>query len=71
MEEITWTIIMVIYGIFVVFGTKMIFEFMISRNMEKNVAIYYNRKILHMFCGGFIGMLAPFVLDKPIYALYI
>ena len=39
--------------------------------MEKNVAIYYNRKILHMFCGGFIGMLAPFVLDKPIYALYI
>ena len=71
MEEITWTIIMVIYGIFVVFGTKMIFEYMISRNMEKNVAIYYNRKILHMFCGGFIGMLAPFVLDKPIYALYI
>ena len=71
MEEITWTIIMVIYGIFVVFGTKMIFEYMISRNMEKNVAIYYNRKILHMFCGGFIGMLAPFVLDKPIYGLYI
>ncbi len=62
---------MVIYGIFVVFGTKMIFEYMISRNMEKNVAIYYNRKILHMFCGGFIGILAPFVLDKPIYALYI
>ena len=28
-----------------------------ARNVKENVAIYYNRKILHMFCGGLIGII--------------
>ena len=61
----------VVYGLFIIFGTKWVFEFMMARNMKENVAIYYNRKILHMFCGGLIGMMAPSILSEPIYALYI
>ncbi len=61
----------VVYGLFIIFGTKWVFELMMARNMKENVAIYYNRKILHMFCGGLIGMMAPSILSEPIYALYI
>ncbi len=71
MDELAWAAVLTVYGTFVVFGTKWIYEVMMVRNMEENVAIYYNRKILHMFCGGLIGMMAPFVFEKPIYALYI
>ena len=59
----------VVYGLFIIFGTKWVFELMMARNMKENVAIYYNRKILHMFCGGLIGMMAPSILSEPIYAL--
>ena len=71
MDETVLIIAIVIYGLFIIFGTKWVFEFMMARNMKENVAIYYNRKILHMFCGGLIGMMAPSILSEPIYALYI
>ncbi len=62
----------VVYGLFIIFGTKWVFEFMMARNVKENVAIYYNRKILHMFCGGLIGIMVPLgQIQDPMYALYI
>ena len=71
MNETILIAAIVVYGLFIIFGTKWVFEFMMARNMKENVAIYYNRKILHMFCGGLIGAMAPSILSEPIYALYI
>ena len=71
MNEVVLISAIVVYGLFIIFGTKWVFEFMMAQNMKENVAIYYNRKILHMFCGGLIGAMAPSILDEPIYALYI
>ena len=59
MNETILIAAIVVYGLFIIFGTKWVFEFMMARNMKENVAIYYNRKILHMFCGGLIGAMAP------------
>ena len=67
MNETILIIAIVIYGLFIIFGTKWVFEFMVARNMKENVAIYYNRKILHMFCGGLIGMMAPSILLSLIH----
>ena len=68
MNETVLIAAIVVYGLFIIFGTKWVFEFMMARNMKENVAIYYNRKILHMFCGGLIGAMAPSILSDPIYA---
>ena len=50
MDETVLIFAIVIYGLFIIFGTKWVFEFMMAQNMKETVAIYYNRKILHMFC---------------------
>ena len=72
MDQIVLLIGLIIYGVFIIFGTKWVFEFMMARNVKENVAIYYNRKILHMFCGGLIGIMVPLgQIQDPIYALYI
>ena len=41
---------------------------MMARNMK--MLPFTTNKILHMFCGGLIGMMAPSILSEPIYALY-
>ena len=72
MDQIVLLIGLIIYGVFIIFGTKWVFEFMMARNVKENVAIYYNRKILHMFCGGLIGIMVPLgQIQDPMYALYI
>ena len=63
MNETILIFAIVVYGLFIIFGTKWVFEFMMAQNMKENVAIYYNRKILHMLCGGLIGIMAPSILS--------
>ena len=41
MNETVLIAAIVIYGLFIIFGTKWVFEFMMARNMKENVAIYY------------------------------
>lgn len=42
-----------------------------SHGMEKMVAVYYNRKIIHMAAGGVVAALVPFLFDSWIYPLVI
>ena len=50
---------------FVVFVlTKKLYHFMISKGVPENVAIYYNRKIIHITAGG-LTLSVPFLFEGP------
>ena len=57
--------ILFIYVIMVVFGTKILYHTMISRGIKHNVAIYFNRKIIHLAAGGIVAILLPYVFHEP------
>jgi cyanate permease len=38
---------------------------MINKGLPKNVAVYYNRKIIHITSGGLIAFLTPIIFAEP------
>jgi len=38
---------------------------MISRGIKHNVAIYFNRKIIHLAAGGIVAVLLPYIFHEP------
>ena len=70
-SEIYWTVGLTIYATVILFATKITYQFFCSRGQPTNVAIYYNRKILHMLVGGAIAIACPLVFTTPVYPLMI
>ncbi|UCH72028.1 MAG: hypothetical protein JSW62_00305 [Thermoplasmatales archaeon] len=69
-DEILWVFVLAVYIIFVIrFLTKKIYELMIHRGFEEKDAIYYNRKLIHIFGGGVVVLLVPIVFSSSIYPL--
>jgi len=66
-EEIIATIMLFAWIIIVVmFLTKKLYGVMIGRKLAHNVAIYYNRKIIHILAGGLVALLIPLIFKTPI-----
>ncbi len=42
-----------------------------KRGIEEMVAVYYNRKIVHMAAGGVVALSVPFLFDSWVYPLII
>jgi phytol kinase len=42
-----------------------------KRNFDEMVAVYYNRKLVHMAAGGVVAIAVPFIFDSWIYPLII
>jgi phytol kinase len=55
----------------IVFLTKSTYALMKKHNFEEMVAVYYNRKILHMAAGGVVAILVPFLFNSWVYPLVI
>ena len=36
------------------------------RGVEHNVAVYYNRKVIHILTGGVVAVLVPFIFKTPL-----
>jgi phytol kinase len=51
--------------------TRWTYRKMVSRDMPHHVAVYYNRKIIHILAGGVVAVLVPFIFKTftPILAL--
>jgi dolichol kinase len=45
--------------------SKHLYNVMIGKGFPKNVAIYYNRKFIHITTGGLIALLLPFLFKEP------
>ena len=45
--------------------SKHLYNVMIGKGFPKNVAIYYNRKFIHITTGGLVALLLPFLFKEP------
>jgi len=57
--EFLIAIAMFVYLMAIVFGTKYTYSIMKKRGFENGVAVYYNRKIIHIFGAGVLTLLFP------------
>jgi len=69
MKEIMYAAVLGIYVLVVIYATKFIYEKMRARGVPHNVAVYYNRKIIHMAAGGVVALLVPFLFTSPLIPL--
>ncbi len=58
-------LLFLIYVIAILFVTKILYGIMRRRGLEHNVAVYYNRKFIHVFAGGVVALFVPFVFSSP------
>ena len=65
--EMLWAALLGVYVIVVLFATKLPYNAMIRRDMEHIRAVYYNRKLVHVFAGGAISFVIPYVFTSPLY----
>ena len=66
-EEVIATVILFAWVVFVVaFLTKRLYGVMMKRKFSHNVAIYYNRKVIHILTGGLVAFLIPLIFKTPI-----
>jgi len=59
------------YAIGIVFLTKWFYHLMTRKGTESNVAIYYNRKIVHMAAGGVGALVVPYFYTLPLFPLLV
>jgi len=66
-EEIGLATILFIWIVILTrFLTKSLYEALVKRGVKERVAIYYNRKIIHMLAGGLVAILVPFYFKTPL-----
>jgi hypothetical protein len=68
-NEIFWVFILAFYAFSVIFLTKKTYDLILKKDLKKEVAVYYNRKLIHIFAGGVIVLIVPFVFSSPWYPL--
>jgi len=67
MREVVITLILFLWVIFVShFLTRIIYNHLMRRGLPHRVAVYYNRKVLHMLTGGLVAVLVPYVFRGPL-----
>ena len=69
--QIIFAVIAIVYAVAIVFVTKSTYGIMRKRGVEEMVAVYYNRKIVHMSAGGVVALSVPFLFDSWVYPLAI
>ena len=67
-EESAVTVLLFSWVIFVAtILTRSLYKWMKRRGVEHNVAVYYNRKIIHMLAGGVVAAVVPFVFKTSFF----
>ncbi|MBX5321889.1 dolichol kinase [Candidatus Bathyarchaeota archaeon A05DMB-3] len=67
-EEAAATASLFVWVIFVAeVLTKKLYGYMAERGVGHNVAVYYNRKIIHILTGGLVALLVPYIFGTPIF----
>ncbi|MBO3770030.1 MAG: dolichol kinase [Candidatus Brockarchaeota archaeon] len=67
--EATYAGALFLWVLFVVGVLTYFFYKAMIKKVPDNVAVYYNRKMIHILAGGIIGYLVPFLFSTPLYPL--
>ncbi|MBS7620914.1 dolichol kinase [Candidatus Bathyarchaeota archaeon] len=66
--EVVITVLLFVWVIFVAeVLTRRLYGFLTGLGLEHHVAVYYNRKIIHILTGGMVAFLVPFIFKTPIF----
>ncbi|MCS7114241.1 MAG: dolichol kinase, partial [Candidatus Bathyarchaeota archaeon] len=66
-SELGVTAVLFVWVIFVAyFLTARLYNYMKRRGVEDNVAVYYDRKVIHVLTGGVVAAIVPFVFKSPL-----
>jgi len=66
-RETIITVLLFLWVVFVShFLTRVAYDYFMRRGLPQRVAVYYNRKILHMLTGGLVAVLVPYVFRGPL-----
>ncbi len=66
MEEVVASIILLLYVSVIVFVvTRKLYEKYVDRVGDRRMR-YYNRKIIHIFAGGVVALLVPYIYKGPL-----
>jgi hypothetical protein len=57
---------MSLYVLSLVYGTRLTYSLMRAAGLEHNVAVYFNRKVLHAAGGGVVAVLTPALFTSPL-----
>jgi hypothetical protein len=68
--ETIWIFLLAAYAFLIIFLTKIIYNYMLKKGYEKTVVIYYNRKFIHIFAGGVVVLMVPFLFSSPWFPLF-
>ncbi|MEM2026010.1 MAG: dolichol kinase [Desulfurococcaceae archaeon] len=59
-------VVLFAYIVVVIMVTRKLFRYMRRLNLKENVAIYYNRKLIHILTGGIVAFLVPYLFTSPL-----
>ena len=63
--ELILTVPIVLWELFIIkVFTKKLYHLMVSKGVPNNVAVYYNRKVIHIAAGGVV-LLVPLIYKEP------
>lgn len=68
--EIIWVFALAAYAFSVIFLTKVLYNYMIKKHFDEKIVVYYNRKLIHIFAGGVIVLVVPFIFSSPWFPLF-
>lgn len=67
MEELGYAAVLFVWIVLLVtLLTKRLYDRMRAKGLPHNVAIYYNRKIIHVGAGGVVALLIPYLFQTPL-----
>jgi len=69
--QVLLSVAAVLYAAGVVWFTRWTYGKMRGRGCAHHVAVYYNRKIVHMAAGGVVALAVPYLFVSPVYPLAI
>lgn len=66
--DILLSLFLVTYTILVLFMTKYVYLYGRKKGLNRDDALYYNRKFVHIFAGGIVALFVPFY-QSPFFPL--
>jgi len=64
--EIAYALILTIYVVGVVYGGRLLYNYIRGKGKPHSVAVYYVRKYIHVLAGGVIAVITPFIFTTPL-----
>jgi hypothetical protein len=68
-QEALFALVLFMYVLSVVYFTKRAYMYMLKKGLKRNVAVYYNRKLIHILAGGVVAFITPYIFTSPLIPL--